>query len=501
MSWRAIKVATLALCLAGPAQAQEGTQCSTESNHPVTVLTQPSGQRNVFTGGGVIVRCPERGITLRADSVELYGDERRFFFVGNVDYAEPRLKLTSDQLTYFVPDERVLAVGRVNATLPSGSRLVGPQAEYRRAAPRVRTISEMTATGRPSVTLVEGPRSRTDSAAAPRSGAAAARRDSVTARRDTTPTVVTANTLFVRGDSLIYGSGRVDIRRPDITANSDSVYLDSGSEFMRLLRDPRIEGRRDRPYRLDGIVIDVHSRNRQLERVIAKGNAAAISEDMTLRSDTIQLRVESDLLQHAVAWGRSGARAVSPTQTITADSITVAMPGQRVRTVTASRRAFAEAKPDSTRVRTTETDWLRGDTIVARFDTAAVAPSPSDSARRQPEIEQLVAQGDASSLYHLPPSDSTKREPAINYVTGDMITIAFDSQRVARVTVAGQRAGLYLEPSDSASAPPASTPGARPRQQPPTAVPPRPRPTTPAPRRPLSGADKAAPFVAERRGR
>jgi hypothetical protein len=469
------------------AGAQQGTPCTFvgSPSRPALAVRLPSGEYNSFAGGGVVVRCPERQIVLRADSVELYGDEQRVFMVGNVDYNEPRLKLTSDQLTYTLSDERVLASGRVNATLPSGSRLVGPQAEYRRAAPRVRTVSEMTASGRPSVTLVEGRRTRPDSASP--------RRDSVAARRDTTPTVVTANTLFVRGDSLIYGSGRVDIRRPDITANSDSVFLDSGTEFMRLLRDPHIEGRRDRPYRLDGIVIDVHSRNRQLERVLAKGNAAAISEDMTLRSDTIQLRVEGDLLQHAVAWGRTGARAVSPTQTITADSITVAMPGQRVRTVTASRRAFAEAKPDTTRVRTTEMDWLRGDTIVARFDTAAAAPA--DTARRQPEIKQLVAQGDARSLYHMPPSDSTKREPAINYVTGEVITIAFDSQRVARVTVAGQRAGLYLEPSDSVSAAPATStrqqaPNAPTRNQPPAAVPPRPQPTTP-PRRPPSGLDRA----------
>lgn len=488
-------VIVAAVC-AVSAGAQQGTPCTFvgSPSRPALAVRLPSGAYNSFAGGGVVVRCPERQIVLRADSVELYEDQQRVFMIGNVDYNEPRLKLTSDQLTYTWSDERVLASGRVNATLPSGSRLVGPQAEYRRAAPRVRTVSEMTAVNRPSVTLVEGRRTRADSVA-PR--ADSARRDSVAARRDTTPTVVTANTLFVRGDSLIYGSGRVDIRRPDIVAVADSVFLDSGSEFMRLLRDPHIEGRRDRPYRLDGIVIDVHSRNRQLERVLAKGNAAAISEDMTLRSDTIQLRVEGDLLQHAIAWGRSGARAVSPTQTISADSITVAMPGQRVRTVTASRRALAEAKPDTTRVRTTEMDWLRGDTIVARFDTAAAAPA--DTARRQPEIKQLVAHGDARSLYHMPPSDSTKREPAINYVTGDVITIAFDSQRVARVTVAGQRAGLYLEPSDSVSAAPATparqqAPNAPTREQPPAGVPTRPQPTPP-PRRPLSGLDRADPYV------
>jgi lipopolysaccharide export system protein LptA len=480
---RIVALVISAAVLASAAHGQEGTQCNFQGSpdRPVQVLRLPSGQSNTFTGGGVVVRCPARQITLRADSLEYYGDERRIFLVGNVDYDEPRLKLTSDQLTYYVPDERVVAIGRVNATLPSGSRLVGPQAEYRRVAPRVRTISEMTAVGRPSVTLVEGPRSRRDSVAI-RRDSATARRDPAAARRDTTnpPTVVTANTLFVRGDSLIYGSGQVDIRRPDLTAHSDSVFLDTGREFMRLLRNPRIEGRRDRPYRLAGQIIDVYSRNRQLERVVAKGSGSAVSEDMTLTADTIDLRVASDLLQQAVAWGPGGARAVSPTQTITADSITAAMPGQRLRTVTASRRALAEAKPDTARIQTTEKDWLRGDTIVARFDTAAAAPT--DTAR-QPQIKQLVARGDARSLYHLPPADSTTRVPAINYVTGVVITIAFDSQRVARVTVAGQRSGVYLEPTDSSAASPARPPAA---QAAPGAVPPGQRPTTPAQRRPVS---------------
>jgi lipopolysaccharide export system protein LptA len=475
---RALALAGGATLLASAARGQEGTQCSFESNHPVLAITQPSGQRNIFTGGGVIVRCPARRMTLRADSLEFYGDERRIFLIGNVDYDEPRLKLKSDQLTYFVPDERVVAVGHVNTTLPSGSRLVGPQAEYRRAAPRIRAVSEMTAIGRPSVTLVEGPN---------------ARRDSTAARRDTTrpPTVVTANTLFVRGDSLIYGSGQVDIRRPDLTANSDSVFLDTGREFMRLLRSPRIQGTRDRPYRLSGQVIDVHSRNRQLERVVAKGTGSAVSEDMTLTADTIELRVASDLLQNAVAWGPTGARAVSPTQTITADSITAAMPNQRVRTVTASRRAYAEAQPDTVRVRTTEKDWLRGDTIVARFDTTASAPR--DTAR-QPEIRQLVARGNAKSLYHMAPADSAARAPAINYVTGEVITVAFDSQRVARVTVTGQRAGVYLEPSDTATAAPRSggrgtTPGAVPPPQPPPVS---------APRRPVSSPGSEPPLATRR---
>lgn len=467
------------------AHAQEGTQCNFQSNNPVQVLRTEGAPSSTFTGGGVVVRCPARRITLRADSLEFYGGDRRIFLIGSVDYDEPRLKLTSDRLTYYVPEERVVAVGRVNALLPSGSRLTGPQAEYRRAAPGIRQVAEMTAIGRPSVTLVEG-----------RSGA----RDTAGTRRttsDTTrpPTIVTANTIFVRGDSLIYGSGNVDIRRPDLTAASDSLFLDTGREFMRLLRQPRIEGKRDRPYSLSGVVIDVQSRSRQLERVVAKGRGTAVSQDMTLTADTIDLRVASDLLQHAVAWGPGGARAVSPTQTITADSITAAMPGQRVRTVTASRGALAEARPDSTRIETDENDWLRGDTIVAQFDTAAVARlDTAATARRdttqQPQIRFLVATGDARSYYHLPPSDSTLRAPAINYVTGENITVAFDSQRVAQVTVVGQKSGLYLEPvrdsvsarssNDRRAATPRSTSGQSPQ------APARPPAPTARPIRPIS---------------
>jgi hypothetical protein len=61
----------------------------------------PSKEYNYFIGGGLLVRCPSRGITLKADSAELYGDEKRDFLVGHVSYDEPRLSMTSDFLTYY----------------------------------------------------------------------------------------------------------------------------------------------------------------------------------------------------------------------------------------------------------------------------------------------------------------------------------------------------------------------------------------------------------------
>src|SRR5690242_12198611 len=94
----------------------------------------------VFAAGRVRIRCPERGITLVGDSAERYPDHD--FVIGHVIYDEPRAHITSDFLNYFSTDERVLAIGNVNARLPSGSMLVGPIAEYKRAVPRVRTRAQ-----------------------------------------------------------------------------------------------------------------------------------------------------------------------------------------------------------------------------------------------------------------------------------------------------------------------------------------------------------------------
>ena len=80
------------------------------------------------------------------------------------------------------------------------------------------------------------------------------------------------------------------------------------------------------------------------------------------------MRIQNNQLQRVMAWGKGRARALSPEREITADSIDALMPGQRVREVRALRKAYAESNPDSGVV-STQRDWMRGDTIVARFDT------------------------------------------------------------------------------------------------------------------------------------
>jgi lipopolysaccharide export system protein LptA len=417
---------------AGTASAQIGPaptgRCALQASFDrITSVSLPSGQRNSFLGGNVVARCPSQNLVLKSDSLEAYGDEGRFYFVGHVDYSEPRLKLTSDYLTYFQREERLLAFLNVDAKLPTGSTLKGNQLEYLRAVPPIRTKQQATAVSRPTITVVER-----DSAGKPQP-----------------PVNITGNTIFLDGDSTVIASGEVVVVRPELTATGDSLYLDGGAGLLRMMRKPKIVGTKGRPFTLVGETIDLLSRRKKLERVLSKKAAEATSEDMNLKSDTIELRVTDDLLQRAISWGPTRAHATSPTQTIVADSIDVSLPGQRLREMHAVRGASAEGLPDTMKVHTKERDRLTGDTIVAHFDSLALRDSAS-----KPQIRRLVAESHATSLQHIPARDTTVKLPAIVYVRGRQITATFDSSQVKTVVVVDpdQATGVYLEPNaDSTS--------------------------------------------------
>jgi lipopolysaccharide export system protein LptA len=411
-----------------PAAAQEArsSQCLftftslNPGGSPLNMVRQPSGQFNWWLGQRVRGTCAAQQITVEADSVEFYGDSRLLYLIGNVDYREPRLALKSRRLTYWLNDEHLRAEGNVDATLPSGTRLTGPEADYYRPAPGIRTASRMVAPRRPTITLVE-----TDSTGRP-----------------SEPTTLVANTVVMNNDSLVYASGRVVITRTDVVAYADSAFMDGGREYARLMRAPRIEGKGDDPFTLTGTLIELHGSQRTLSRVLSSGSARAVSKDVTLTSDTLDLRLSNSEIDRVYAWGRSRARAVSPEYDIIADSLDVQMPGQRVRQVYAVRNAFAQSTPDTTRIRSAEKDWLRGDTIIARFDTLA---APGDTSGR-PRIRDLVAHGNASSFYQVAAREGRTTAPGVNYVRGRVITVMFEDQAVEVVRITEQAAGVYLEP-------------------------------------------------------
>jgi hypothetical protein len=392
---------------------------NTDSTH-FTSAKLPSGEYNNFVGGGITGHCPLQQITLIADSAEWFGDLHMWHLVGHVHYTEPRITMDSDVATYFLTDEHLVSEGNVHTLLPSGTTLVGPHVEYYRAAPKIRTTAHMVAPGRPTINVVE--------------------KD--TTGKPSEPTVVIANTVVMDGDSLVYASKDVVITRTDVIATGDTATMNSETEFARLMKSPKIVSRGKKQFILYGEVIDLFGKDHALQRVLSKGKAKSISDSATMTADTIDFRMQAGLMQRAYAWGKSRAHAVNPTYDVLSDSIDLRMPGQRTREIRAVRKAYAQSLPDTAKLHTKEKDWMRGDTITAHFDSVQ-APGDTSS---QPQMRQLIAQGSAQSFYQLAAKDSGVVGPAINYVKGRDISIAFANRVVQTVDIIEKAEGVYLEP-------------------------------------------------------
>lgn len=408
-----------------------------------------------YFGGGVVGRCRTQDITITADSAEFYDQNQLYYLLGNVKYREKRVDLDADKLTYFRGEERLLAEGNVVAVMSDSSTMIGPRAEYFRAVRGVRAKQRVVATMRPTLKLYEA--------------------DSAGTRRGE-PVVLIADQINGEGDSLFVAWGRVELDRTDIRARGDSAILDNARQFSRLMKDPVVESKGKDAFTLRGREIDMFARNKQVERVLSKDSAVAVNQDLTLASDTIDLRIKENRLQRAFAFGPGAASAISSERTIIADSLDVRMPDQKLREMYAVGNAYAETEPDSLTIKSTERDWLRGDTIVARFDSMPAA----DSAAR-PRIRDLLASGTASSFYQVA-NNKGAGKPGMNYVRGRQIIVDFKEQEVHTVTVVDSASGIFLEAlPDSVVAKPA-TPrkGANSRRRQPTAA----RRPPNAPRRP-----------------
>lgn len=371
-----------------------------------------------YFGGGVVGHCQKQDITITADSAEFYDQNQLYYLLGNVKYREKRVDLDADKLTYFRAEERLLAEGNVVAVMSDSSTMTGPRAEYFRAVRGVRPRQRIVATMRPTLKLYEA--------------------DSAGARRGE-PVILIADQINGEGDSLFVAWGKVELDRSDILARGDSAILDNARQFSRLMKQPYVESKGKDTFTLHGREIDLFARNKQVERVLSKDSAVAVSQDLTLASDTIDLRVRGNQLQRAYAFGPGAASAISKERTIIADSIDVRMPDQKLRELYAVRNAYAETDPDTTRIKSTERDWLRGDTIVARFDSI-----PASDTSSRPRIRDLLASGSASSFYQVANNKGEDR-PGMNYVRGREIVVDFTNQEVHTVTVVDSASGIFLE--------------------------------------------------------
>jgi hypothetical protein len=407
---------------------QPGSRCIMDftgiANRPFRLNTTklPSGEFNTYVGGGSVAKCRGQDVTLISDSTEYYGDQRLMYLIGNVHYIDSRAKVDADHMTYWMEEEHIRADGNVYAVMASGSTMRGPVADYYRAVAPIRTEAILVSTGRPKLKVVQI--------------------DTLTHQPGDTVDVV-ADRITSVADSLVYAGGDVRITRPQLFATGDSAFMDQGSGIARLMKKPTVEARRARPFTLTGGVIDVFSKNRLVNRVVATPNGHATSQDLQLYADSVDLRVRNNELERAMAWGKTRAHATSPDRDIVADSIDALLPNQRIHQIISVGKAYATSIPDTATMKTDERDWMRGDTLIATFDTVARA----DSAHTPP-VKTIVSRTNARAYYHVR-NDKFKDRPGVNYVTGKDIDIKFLNGGIDTVRVRNKASGVYVEAVDT----------------------------------------------------
>jgi hypothetical protein len=108
---------------------------------------------------------------------------------------------------------------------------------------------------------------------------------------------------------------------------------------------------------------------------------------------------------------------------------------------------------------TKDRDWMRGDTVVAKF-------AARDSAGSQRAVLSQIQARRAAQSYHLEPNERSPTLPSINYARGDLITVTMktgagpEGSGVDRVDIRGKVDGIQLEAAPPSS-PPDTTPAGR----------------------------------------
>lgn len=155
-----------------------------------------------------------------------------------------------------------------------------------------------------------------------------------------------------------------------------------------------------------------------------------------------------------MAWG-TRAFAEAERQEMEADSIDMRLPNQALEEVRAFGRAITRAEVDSTKISSTDRDWIAGDTIIARFERIASSAPDTGTTMRLREVQ---ARGTARAFQQLASTDGIKERPNLSYTRGLRILVRFADGEVSAVEVEQQASGLYLEPVTT----PVPAPGVRP---------------------------------------
>jgi hypothetical protein len=428
--WAAAAIAALAAPRPAAAQSSRCTFQIDNVDRQGSVVETPSGT-NYFAGGNVRLSCRGTRISMQSDSVAAYGGNV-IQFIGRVKYRDSTITMDADRGTYYKAGERWEARGNVTTeNLTNGSTLTGPSLDYYRVVKGVRDTLEMYATGRPNIKYAT-----LDSAG-----------------QGAEPYAIVADRVRFKGNDRIFAGGKVTIDRSDFAARGDSLRLDTGAAGDGSLTGgtPTLRGLGPDSFTIAGNRIDLKLERRELTYLLAKGSGHAVNREWDLVADTIALDVNGKKLEQTLAWGdKTRPNATSPSYAMTADSLALDTPAQELREV----RGFGTAWLGGTvHQASKERDWMRGDTVVARFTSV-------DSAGRKRALLSQIEARRAAQSYHLDTNTRVPARPSINYARGDAITVTMKpgpTRGVDRVNIRGKVDGVQLEASSDTTAVPADS--------------------------------------------
>lgn len=403
----------------------------------------------VFMGGPVHFEC-DGGITVKADSAVRMPE--RLQLIGQVFYGDSVKTLTSRQLDYFPREGRLFARGDVEyLDRATGSTIQGQELHHERES-AVRAESRTVVQGRPHG--VFRPQ----------------RRDGAAADTATQPFEVDAEWMEFIGQRAFRASGNVELVRGALRGFSNWAEFDNETERLVLTGSARVL---DEQYELTAERIEAVLVGEQLSELFASTNARLTGEDVTIESYEIRMFTDDGALSRLVARTRGGlpdpnadrVRATAEELLLLADSLDVLAPGQRIETLIAVGRAYAERTADTVDVGLPEIaakDWVRGDTITGHFapatkaadpDTAASA-SAADSSRNEVVLERLIASGPngtAQALFRFRDRNTGPEDPpAISYTIADRIVLVLRNGEVEKAEAVGENQdirGIHLQPN------------------------------------------------------
>ena len=396
-----------------PALAQGSTPCEALLDHALQGYRTSITRLRQYAWGDVRAQCAGQATTMSSDSVAWYQDIARFDMVGNVQFRDTTVMLDADSARYFLDDERLEAYGRVRlVNLSNGLILTGPNLTYWRAVPSLRNTTELLTTGRPTVQY----HSTADTAGVE-------------------PYIIIGDVVRLRGNEDAWATGNVQIDRSDFHAAADSAILGLVSNRGHLIGHPSVNGGGgdSSSYHLRGREVAFTSLDNRLNWVQAQDSAHAEGSDFTIIADTVEFTIADDMVQGGFAWGSSvKTRAVSSTNTITADSLAIDSPNQTLEELRAFGSARAVSVQDSL---DQDADWIVGDSLIANF---------SETEWGQRYLDTLIAFENAAAFYRVY-SVAGGDVPDINYSRGDMIRAVFTVVGLSKVDVRGNTDGVHLQ--------------------------------------------------------